>query len=69
VPLYRLFTMDGADNGEIILSGYNWRPGDVIHRGRGDQLRVVDVVETDPRTGHPFDESSDYVAFLFVEPA
>jgi hypothetical protein len=66
---FRVFTMGGDDRPDLVTAVPNWGIGDVIHRGPGQRERVVDVVSIDPKTGQPFDESSPYVALLFVEPA
>jgi hypothetical protein len=56
---YRLQNVDGGDLGEATYAvGIN--PGETVHIGAGERLRVVDVVVIE-------DEGSDYVGVLKVE--
>jgi hypothetical protein len=46
MPLrFRLLDEDGTDLGSFATSTPDWRPGHRIHRGRGDVLEVVRLVE------------------------
>ncbi len=56
---FRLIAPDGEDLGTYETMIPNWEPGDVIPRGSGDSLRVVDVVY--------FDEDADVRGLLRVE--
>lgn len=42
MPTYRLEDEQGQWLTDTRLDGFNWKPGDVIYRGR-DALEVVDV--------------------------
>jgi len=59
---YRLHSQDGDDLGEATYAQMI-KPGEQIHLGAGQRLRVLDVV--------PFDEEdeSPFVALLRVEAA
>jgi hypothetical protein len=60
MPRYRLFAADGADIGETRLAVYVG-PGDCIHVGAGEKLRVTAVVPVE-------EPDSPYAGFLRVEP-
>jgi hypothetical protein len=57
---YRLHYEDGSDAGEATYA-QNINPGDTIYIGKGDELRVLDVVPI-------AEEDSPFVALLKVEP-
>jgi hypothetical protein len=59
---YTLHWEDGSDASEATYT-QNIRPGDTIHVGKGDALRVLDVVPTESEDGSPF------VGLLLVQPA
>jgi len=60
MPHYTIVTKAGESLGAFRLNGQDWKPGMTIHRGAGDSLRVLDVLETD---------DPEVFAILKVEPA
>jgi hypothetical protein len=56
-----MISVEGEDFGSLRASAPVWRAGDRIHRGRGDELLVVRLVEAEP--------GDDVDGYLVVEPA
>lgn len=61
MPRFRLLDEDGADLGPFRSVVNVWRPGERIHRGAGDHLEVVRVVEAE--------DGDDVDGYLIVKPA
>ncbi len=60
MPHFVLLTVDGVSLGPIELGRPDWPPGTIIYRGAGDNLRVVDLLESD---------DAEKFTILVVEPA
>jgi len=58
---YQLVTTEGVELGDAVYS-VGISPGETVHVGSGQRLRVLDVVVFE-------DEGSDYIGLLRVEPA
>jgi hypothetical protein len=66
---YRLFLADGTDLNDVETTTTRYEIGDLIDCVDACAYRVVDLIDRAPDYGGaPFDETSQYVAFLFVEP-
>lgn len=61
MPHFRLIDEHGDDLGPFRAAVPDWRPGHRIHRGAGDVLEVVRVVEAEP--------GDDVSGYLVVRPA
>ena len=60
MPHFALVTVDGETLGPIELARPDWPRGSVIYRGAGENLRVVDTIESD---------DVEKFSVLVVEPA
>jgi hypothetical protein len=61
MPKYRLLSEDGDELGEASYAVWI-KPGEIVHVGAGERLRVLDVVPVE-------EEDSPYVGLLRLEPA
>lgn len=58
---FRLLAEDGTDLGQFAAAVPDWAPGHRIHRGAGDVIEVVRVVEAEPQ-----DEVAGYLVVRHV---